>query len=229
MTPDLDPSRVRAVLFDIDGTLADTDEALIARLAGPLRRFPSFFSGRDPAPAVRRLIMATEAPANAAFALADRLGLDELGAPFLDLVHWLRGEARRRRFLLVPGVRQALEELAAQYPLGVVSTRDQYGVRAFLDQFDLGPLFGCVASARTCRRTKPHPAPVLWAADQLGMPPEACLMVGDTTVDIRAGRSSGAQTVGVLSGFGERAELERAGANLILRSTTELPGVLLHK
>jgi len=68
---------------------------------------------------------------------------------------------------------------------------------------------------------------VLWAAEQLGLPPKCCLMVGDTTVDIRAGRAAGTQTVGVLCGFGDRAELERAGADLILESTAELAGVLL--
>jgi phosphoglycolate phosphatase len=52
-------------------------------------------------------------------------------------------------------------------------------------------------------------------------------MIGDTTVDIRAGKSAGAQTVGVLCGFGERAELERQGANVILGNTSELADILL--
>jgi phosphoglycolate phosphatase len=52
-------------------------------------------------------------------------------------------------------------------------------------------------------------------------------MVGDTTVDIRAGRAAGAQTVGVLCGFGEEAELRRQGADLILPSTADLDEVLL--
>jgi len=51
--------------------------------------------------------------------------------------------------------------------------------------------------------------------------------VGDTTVDIRAGRTAGAQTVGVLCGFGARRELERAGADLILPSVADLPGALM--
>jgi phosphoglycolate phosphatase-like HAD superfamily hydrolase len=50
----------------------------------------------------------------------------------------------------------------------------------------------------------------------MGVLPEECLMIGDTTVDIRAGRSAGAQTVGVLCGFGSEDELQRAGADLIL-------------
>ena len=51
-------------------------------------------------------------------------------------------------------------------------------------------------------------------------------MVGDTTVDIRAGKSAGAQTVGVLCGFGEEDELRKRGADMILTSTAELVQVL---
>jgi phosphoglycolate phosphatase-like HAD superfamily hydrolase len=56
--------------------------------------------------------------------------------------------------------------------------------------------------------------------------PENCLMVGDTTVDIRAGKAAGTQTVGVLCGFGQEAELRRAGADLIIASTAVLPQLL---
>ena len=52
-------------------------------------------------------------------------------------------------------------------------------------------------------------------------------MVGDTTVDIRAGRAAGAQTAGVLSGFGERRELTEAGANVIVEQTLDLANLLL--
>ena len=51
-------------------------------------------------------------------------------------------------------------------------------------------------------------------------------MVGDTTVDVLAGKRAGAQTVGVLCGFGERAELERVGAGVVLEDTSLLAGVL---
>jgi phosphoglycolate phosphatase len=60
----------------------------------------------------------------------------------------------------------------------------------------------------------------------MGVKAGNCLMIGDTTVDMRAGKAAGAQTVGVLCGFGERPELERTGANLILESTPELVAAL---
>lgn len=83
-----------------------------------------------------------------------------------------------------------------------------------------------VVSALSAERIKPHPAPVLYAAEALGLPVENCVMVGDTTVDIRAGRHARAQTVGVLCGFGERDELERAGADAVIDSTAQLGELL---
>ena len=222
----LDLDRVRAILFDIDGTLADTHEALAIRLANGLRPIAWLFPRRNPRPFARRLLLATEGPANFLYALADRLALDELAAPLLDAVHWLRGEARSRGFHLLPAIHPMLAHLRGRYRLGIVSARDSRGVAAFLAESGLAPFFDCVASVRTCRRSKPHPAPVLWAATQLGVPPESCLMVGDTTVDIRAGRAAGAQTAGVLCGFGEQEELVRAGAGIVLASTCNLLQIL---
>ncbi len=61
----------------------------------------------------------------------------------------------------------------------------------------------------------------------MGVQPANCLMIGDTTVDIRAGKAAGAQTVGVLCGFGEEPELRRLGADEILETTSELANLLL--
>ena len=61
----------------------------------------------------------------------------------------------------------------------------------------------------------------------MGLGAADCLMVGDTAVDIRAGKAAGAQTAGVLCGFGEEKELRRAGAGLILSSTADLLNVVI--
>ncbi len=222
----LDIPRIRAICFDIDGTLADTDDDLATRLAVALRPFTFLMPNRNPRKIARRLVMAAEGPANALLAFADRFGIDNLIAPFVDLVHWIRGEGRPSHFRLVPGSAGLIAALDLRYPLAIVTTRDRRSTHAFLGRFRLGQSFRCVATARTCPRTKPHPAPVLWAAAQMGVPPQACLMVGDTTVDVRAGKAAGAQVVGVLCGFGERGELERAGADLILERPADLISVL---
>jgi phosphoglycolate phosphatase len=100
-------------------------------------------------------------------------------------------------------------------------------VQAFLDQFNLRPYFKVVVSALSATRIKPHPAPVLYAAEHLGLHPSQCVMIGDTTVDIHAGRRAGAQTAGVLCGFGEREELQLAGADLILDTTPQVLDTLV--
>jgi phosphoglycolate phosphatase len=87
---------------------------------------------------------------------------------------------------------------------------------------------GAYAGRDSTWRMKPHPQPVLHAAHQLKVPPERCLMVGDTTVDIRAGIRAGAWTCGVLCGYGMRDELENAGAHFILPTTAHLADVLLN-
>ena len=220
MSP-LDPRRVKAICFDIDGTLSDSDDVLVQRLTPWMRPWATLLR-RDPARMARQVVMAAETPLNDLYEVTDRLGLDGF---FFRLAHWW-GQLwphPPRRERLIPGVDTMLAALASRYPLAVVSARPREATDRFLRQFGLQWYFGeCVASAETCPRTKPDPAPVRWAAACLGVEPEACLMVGDTTVDIRAGRAAGAQTVGVLCGFGEAQELQQAGADLILPSTADL-------
>ena len=119
-----------------------------------------------------------------------------------------------------------LVQLHTRYPLAVVSARDEAGTLTFMEQYELYSYFSTIVTSQTCIYTKPFPDPILWAAEKMGVAAENCLMVGDTTVDMRAGKAAGAQTVGVLCGFGTERELRRAGADLIIKSTHELLDLL---
>lgn len=219
-------SHVRAICFDVDGTLSDTDDQMVAQFVKFLRPV-NFLLRKQPLPFVaRRMVMTLESPAHILMGVPDFLGLDEPAAWLFSGINRAIWRRRRNNFLLVSGVREMLQGLSRRYPLAVVSARDAISTRAFLEQYDLLPFFKCIATAQTCFHTKPFPDPILWAARQMNVPPEACLMVGDTSVDMRAGRAAGAQKVGVLCGFGERAELLKYGADLILTTTPELTLVL---
>jgi N-acetyl-D-muramate 6-phosphate phosphatase len=223
----LNVTQVQAILFDVDGTLADTDDEYVrrvARLMGPLRWL---FPRQDPTAFLRWGVMSIESPMNVLFGLPDTLGLDEKLVAFSN---WLEDRRPRRsasHFVLMAGARELLEALSARYPLGVVTARPERQTLDFIDQFGLRPYFRIIASAQTAPRTKPYPDPIFCAASTLGVPPQNCLMVGDTTVDILAGKRAGAQAVGVLCGFGERPELERCGADLILPTTADLLQAML--
>jgi HAD superfamily hydrolase (TIGR01509 family) len=220
----LDIKRIQALCFDVDGTLSDTDDYYTGKFSSWLKRVPLV---SHPELTARRLVMWAESPGNALLGLADTIGLDD---EMIALINWMYRHRRKKihQYLIVTGVVEMLGRLKERYPLAVVSARDEAGTMAFLEQFDLVKYFNVIVTALSAEHTKPYPDPVRLAAQKMGVQVDACLMTGDTTVDIRAGRSAGTQTVGVLCGFGEETELRRQGADLILKSTADLDEVLLN-
>lgn len=220
----LDTARIKALCFDVDGTLSDTDDMYTQKV---LRFFPRFLF-KDPQHAARRFVMWAEAPGNALLGLTDTIGMDD---EIVALIDWLSRHQKRssKTFWLIPGVDGMLKQLKGRYPMSVVSARDEKGTMRFLEQFDLVQYFDAVITGQSAPHTKPYPDPVLLAAQRMGVNAGECLMVGDTTVDMRAGKSAGAQTAGVLCGFGEEPELRKKGADTILKTTSELANLLLNQ
>jgi len=218
-------SRIQAICFDVDGTLSDTDDVMVAQLAELLFPFNFLFPEKDPIKMARGFVMETEGTANFLMGLTDRVGLDD---EIFAVKDWMVRLAKRevQPFQLIRGVKEMLDSLCPRYPLAVVSARDTTSTMSFLEQFDLVHYFKTIVTDQTCKHTKPYPDPILWAAEQMGVKPQSCLMVGDTSVDIRAGQAAGSQTIGVLCGFGEASELRLLGADMILSTTPELVQVL---
>jgi len=213
------PEKVQAVFFDIDGTLSDTDDQMVARAAGLLK--PFFRSPDRRRSLARWIVMEMESPGNFIYNMADRFDLDSF------FIRTLQRISKRKRYTIkqywmIPGAEEMIRACADRFPLGVVSARDERTTSAFLSQFSLEKYFKVVVTSQTCRYTKPFPDPLIYAADKLSIDPANCLMVGDTTVDMKAAKLAGMQAVGVLCGFGRERELRRAGADLILRSTADL-------
>jgi HAD superfamily hydrolase (TIGR01549 family) len=217
-----DKDGVEAILFDLDGTLMDTDDQAVERLARRLQklRWP------NPGDTARRLVMAAETPGNALITFLDVFGLDSSLRALSDRLYEWRGLRTRDNFRIMTGVGDMLPALRERYKLAVVTTRRKGDAEAFLDQYGLRDLFEALATSDSTWRLKPHPAPVRYAAQKLGVPVERCVMVGDTTVDVRAARRARAWSVAVLCGFGERKELERAGAYVILDHTSQISSLL---
>jgi N-acetyl-D-muramate 6-phosphate phosphatase len=233
----LDLQRIRALCFDIDGTLADTDDHLVAQLAAMLDKVP-MVSGRRSEKMARQVVMGLETPVHGAYAWLDRLGLDVPAQRLRDRLEAMKARqadpahTRNPEAIdevphdMVAGVQEMLHKLAQHYPMCTITTGGAPRVERFLEHFGVRGLFQVVVGAQTTQRMKPHPEPLFYAAKVMGVDPNACVMIGDTTVDVRCGRQAGAQTVGVLCGFGTERELKNAGANLILRTTSDLLAVL---
>ena len=233
----LDLSRVRALCFDVDGTIADTDDHIVAQLAKAIDAIPGV-SGRRSERLARQIVMGLETPVHGAYALLDQLGLDVPLARLRTRLQDVKrrgadpGHTRNPQAIdevpheMMAGVQEMLQLLARHYPMCTISTGSAPRVERFLVHYGVRDLFRVVVGAQTTRRMKPHPEPLLYAAREMGVEPGECLMIGDTTIDVRTGRAAGAQTVAVLCGFGTEDELVAAGADLVLRTTSDLLGVL---
>lgn len=234
----LDLSGIDAVVFDVDGTLSDTDDHLVAQVAAMLDAVP-LVSGRRAARLARQLVMALESPTNTAYRLLDRLGIDDDLTSIKGLVRdartRLRSERRPGRDAdaadevlhdMVPDVAEMLASVGARYPMSVFSTGTEPRIRTFLEGHDVLDLFVAVAGAQTTPRMKPYPDPLLYVAEKMSVDPARCLVVGDTTVDMETAAAVGAQAVGVLCGFGTEAELRREGAIEILATTSDVLALL---
>jgi predicted PurR-regulated permease PerM/phosphoglycolate phosphatase-like HAD superfamily hydrolase len=216
------PGEIDAIFFDLDGTLVETDDDAVHTLAHWLRPLRWCLPRRNETRAARRILMAIEGPSNSLLTFLDRLGLDDELFDLRDRLQRLRGLYTPINFRPVDGVGETLHDLSRRYHLGIVTTRSRNDASTFLAQQGLADIIQVIAGREDTWRLKPHPSPIRFAAEKLNVPAERCLMVGDTTVDILAARSAGARSVAVLSGFGEKEELERAGADLVLRSAREL-------
>jgi len=219
-------SEIKALIFDVDGTLSDSDDRLVERIYDKLQFLRVVFGESRLKLFSRWFVRTAEGPGNWILETADRLGFDHLIASFFDK----RASAREylaKHYPLIPGVVPMLDALSSRYPFAIVTARNEVTTTQFLKINNLESYFPIVVSSQTCRRTKPFADPLLHAAERLGVPIEACLMIGDTVTDVRAALAAGAQSLSVLCGFGTEKELLKAGTHAVLPSTSLLSTYLM--
>ena len=220
------PGEIDAILFDLDGTLIETDDQAVETLTRRLQPLRRFLPGQDPSRASRRILISCEGPANSLLTFLDRIGLDDDLFDLGDRLRLMRGLSSPLNFRPVDGVVEMLEDMSHRYHLAIVTTRSRLHAEIFVSQQKLADLIQVIVGREDTWRIKPHPSPVRHAAELLNVPVERCLMVGDTTADIWAARSAGARSAGVMCGFGEKDELERAGADVVLETTSVLQDLM---
>lgn len=211
---------VSAVLFDLDGTLVETDDHLVNDAVRRLSFLKRLLSEERRKRAARRWLMFGEVFVNGLVTLLDRLRLDGVLFRWGDRLQRMGGMHSREEFVAVADTPDVLRSLAERYRLGIVTSRSAPDAAAYLAQFGLTSHVGAVITRDNTSRLKPHPAPIRLAAEKLGVPIGQCVMVGDTNVDVRAAKLAGALAVAVLCGFGERGDFGEA--DLILGSTAQL-------
>lgn len=208
-----------AVLFDLDGTLADTApdlcgtaNALLFEEHRPQLPFASLrpYTSRG----VRGLL-------GKAFGIDDRHpDYARLADRFLEIYTDRLCEETR----LFDGIPQLLDDLEALHlKWGIVTNKRMRFTNPLVSYLQLAPRTRCVVSGDTTAAAKPSPLPILHACELLGCPPQRSLYVGDDRRDIEAGRHAGCRTIAVSYGYlGDSGPLDTWGADLIVDSPAAL-------
>jgi pyrophosphatase PpaX len=212
-------SRIRTLLFDLDGTLIDsirlildsyhhtvrthglpprTDEQWLAGIGTPLRVVFSELAGH---PALMERLIATYRDYNLTH--HDTQVIPYVGAPEL--------------------IRQ-VKDLG--YQTGLVTSKNRPGALRGLKLAGIADHFDVLVCADDVEHPKPHPEPVLKALTQLGALPQETLFIGDSVHDMRCGRAAGVRTAAVLWGPFGRGDLETTLPDYWLETPVDLLPIL---
>ena len=131
------------------------------------------------------------------------------------------------RSRLFPGVREGLARMqAAGYRLGCVTNKAARFTEPVLRDLGIRDHFGIVVSGDTTPQKKPHPAPLLHAAEFFKVPPERAMMLGDSRHDVDAARAAGFAVVCVSYGYNHGEDIRSTRPDAVIDSFIELPDLL---
>jgi phosphoglycolate phosphatase len=210
----------RLFLFDLDGTLIDSraDIALSLNLTLSRMLLPPLsesqvgdFVGDGIQKLIERALHETTGsdPANALQQEGVRLFREEYGNHLLD------------RTCLCPHAKEALDSLSwAKF--AVVSNKPEGFSRHILEGLGVARRFCIILGGDSIQNRKPDPEALFKAIDFCGARPSETAMIGDSAVDIEAGKAAGVTTCGILGGYRPAEKLRAAGADLIITDLLEL-------
>ena len=210
------------ILFDCDGTLVDSHHNIAEAMRRAFDEVGVPYPGDD---ATRGIIglslhaaMQALAPDDASASVLERLE-QAYKAHFFRLRHEPGFHEP-----LFPGARAALEQLAARDDvlLGIATGKSRRGLDVLLEREGLRDFFFTIQTADDAP-SKPHPAMVLQAMEEVGAAPERTVLIGDTRYDMLMARAADARALGVGWGYHPPEELRRAGAQALAERFEEVP------
>jgi HAD superfamily hydrolase (TIGR01509 family) len=207
---------IEAVVFDLDGVLIQTEEIWdevreeLARERG----------GRYDAEA-QRAMMGMSSLEWSAF-MHDELGIPEPPEQISAEVVRRMERRYRERLPLIEGAREAVEGMAARWPLGLASSSNRPLIDAVLELAGLAEYFQATVSSEEVARGKPAPDVYLEAARRLGVPPERCAAVEDSHSGIRSAKAAGMCVIAVPNPSFPPGDEALSEADVVLGSLAQL-------
>ncbi|KEZ48707.1 MULTISPECIES: pyrophosphatase PpaX [Metabacillus] len=209
--------KINTVLFDLDGTLINTNDLIIESFLHTLNLYyPNQYGRDDVLPFLGPTLHET-------FVKMDPMRVDEMISTYRTFNHD-NHDKLVTQFETVYETVQALHEKG--FKLGIVTTKIRNTVNMGLELTGLGKFFETVVTLDDVKNAKPHPEPVLLALEKLNASPVEAIMVGDNYHDIDAGKAAGTKTAGVAWTIKGAAYLEGFQPDYMLNKMSDLLSVL---
>lgn len=205
--------KIDTLLFDLDGTLINTNELIVASFMHTLEHYyPGQYTRED-----IHLFMGP--PLMESFIKLNPEKAEEMTQFYRDFNH----EKHDELVTEFEGVYDAIKALHEKgYKLAIVTTKKRFTVEMGLRLTRLDQFFDAVVTLDEVTHAKPNPEPLLKALEQLGSKPEQAIMVGDNSHDIEGGKNTGTLTAGVAWALKGRAHIESLHPDFILDKMSDL-------
>lgn len=215
MTIDLRMKSIDTLVFDFDGTLADTTEGILKTMEATLERMG--LPAAEPSRVQQAIGLPLAGSLRAAGIPEDRIGEG------VDTYHELFYEVAPKHISIYPGVKEGLDRLAALgFRMAIATSRSEHSLVMLLEEHGIRQHFEVLGTVDCVTHPKPAPDLVLWVLERMGSAPEHAMVIGDTTYDIAMGSAAGCRTCAVSYGNHSVDMLRTASPDLIAGDLREL-------
>lgn len=210
-------NNINTLLFDLDGTLIDTNELIISTYLHTLEKyFPGKYTREDVLPFLGPTL-------HEVFGEMDPDRVEEMVLEYRTY-NLANHDALVKEFV---GVMETIETLKKKgYKLAIVTTKREDVAFKGLRLMKLDSYFDVMIAYDHVKKVKPDPEPIYLALEKLGSKPEEALMVGDNFHDVLAGKNAGTKTAGVAWSIKGREYLAKYEPDFMLENMTDLLSIL---
>ena len=198
------------ILFDLDGTLIDSTEAILESFEYSFKSFGI----KTPDDEVIKSLIGYPLDIMYAKLGVQAQNIDEIISAYKK--HYRK--ISRDKTVLLPYTKEALEEASKVALLGIVTTKTKRYSQELLEHMEILKYFKVLIGREDVKYPKPHPEPILKALSLLNADKDSTWMIGDTKMDIESAKSAEVNCAGVTCGYGEKKELENLSGNIFANS-----------
>lgn len=195
------------ILFDLDGTLIDSTEAILESFS---IAFKSFNKSVPDSEKIKSLI---GYPLDVMFV---KLGIEDKDADiFVQEYKKHYKKISCQKTILLPGAEGAIKKASEFARLGIVTTKTGRYSRELLEHLNLMQYFEILIGREDVINPKPHPEPILKALEYMNVKDENCWMIGDTILDIQCAKSANITPIALTCGYGKKEELSDSCEHIV--------------